>query len=87
MWQLTKQQQLVPANSNIKVETMSLARMWIQIISGAMIKTTIATKTSMDAVSFDHMISQSSTKKMYQIISKKIPFFCSSRNNWKQLEL
>ena len=36
---------------------MSLARMWIQIISGAMIKTTIATKTSMDAVSFDQMIS------------------------------
>ena len=69
MWQLTKQQQLVPANSNIKVETMSLARMWIQIISGAMIKTTIATKTSMDAVSFDQMISQSNTKKnVYQIL-------------------
>ena len=63
MWQLTKQQQLVPANSNIKVETMSLARMWIQIISGAMIKTTIATKTSMDAVSFDQMIIQSNRKK------------------------
>ena len=69
MWQLTKQQQLVPANSNIKVESMSLARMWIQIISGAMIKTTIATKTSMDAVSFDQMISQSNTKKnVYQIL-------------------